>query len=93
MDLINKKQELVREIVQELKHLTQESGEEEILALLNNETEMPFGAWVVECSDWYDTIKELAKEEEEDIEDVIDDVKHEVFTQYVYPRTLIFLPS
>ena len=64
-----KKQALIKEIALELKDLTQESGEEEILALLNNESEMPFGAWVVECADWHNTLKELAKEE--DIEKIV----------------------
>ena len=77
-----KKQALIKEIALELKDLTQEHEETEILALLNNEAEMPFEAWVVECTDWYDTIKELAKEE--DIEDVIEDVKHEV--RILYPE-------
>lgn len=80
-ELFEKKQALIKEIALELKNLTQESGED-VLALLHGDSELSFGAWVVEDTEWYTTVRELAEGSEGDIEDaiadVIADIKHEV---------------
>ena len=87
-NLFNKKQALIRGITLELKLLSYQQGEQEILALLYGDSDMSFGAWLAEDSEWYATIKELANvgsfEDtfEDAIEDAILDVQHEVRRLY-----------